>query len=407
MRTLTATLMLLCFVSSANAGGSINLDFPLDSAQHTYVILGCTLTPGWVDFPGPSAQGKLSPTYQGNTANWWEQLDGSFPVYVAWKTEVQGGPNDGMVSFNPPKLLKEVVPLFETPGPYAGWTWALDYYLDPGTPAIDEEDDSSNLYYNCGSRIEAPTNNSWPISSNNNIHVKDIFGGAMEGTTVLLRMNNSGGPAGHLILMFGWDHPGTYKEATTDVIGNYTPGQTVNVKQRFVATNGSEAFCNLPTLITNFSTPDFLPASPGFVDTSDLVALVPLLSPSTPVNWGFSGHAGVLGSGHNFKFNINPFGTSLNTIDSYDLSTMAWYLGDYCQASKAGERNQADAILQWFGLARTGRFVPIDSQGTLIPEWDLVDAAQRARGLADPFGYLARVNASRGVTWGQVKTRYR
>ena len=82
-----------------------------------------------------------------------------------------------------------------------------------------------------------------------------------------------------------------------------------------------------------------------------------------------------------------------------------------CLLSKPDTGNEVAAMLEWFGIAATGRMVDVGPPGypMLIPEYDIMDWERNRRAIADPSGFRRNLNSSpaQEAPWGLVKELYR
>ena len=67
------------------------------------------------------------------------------------------------------------------------------------------------------------------------------------------------------------------------------------------------------------------------------------------------------------------------------------------------------AILEWFGIARTGGTVVVGPNGTTLPEYEVVDWEKFEHAQQDPYGYKNQTasQTARHVPWSTVKQLYR
>lgn len=96
-------------------------------------------------------------------------------------------------------------------------------------------------------------------------------------------------------------------------------------------------------------------------------------------------------------------------IDQADLSALAADFGKQCTLlPKPGSASEMAAMLEWFGVASTGRMIVVGPQGETVPEYTIVDQAKNLRAMADPYGYKRNLASSATqVPWSQVKELYR
>ena len=190
-------------------------------------IYGCTLTENWDKFPDPSGspvtKGKMEPTYEGDPDNWWQQLDGRFTIYVNWFNDGASPSFDPSVTPPPPDQI-------DPPQPITNFL-TLETLTQLEVTAIDF--DTKELYYGCpaGSEMEAPLLGSTPILSTGEIDIKDIHGSTMEGMRMILEgeFPNFEGPQSVMVVL-QWDHPATYREATTELFVDAMPSEVVNLQ---------------------------------------------------------------------------------------------------------------------------------------------------------------------------------
>lgn len=399
-REATVWLALLILSSTIGSSGA-NAD-----ANHPQtVIWGATVGLNWGgDFPPSPTDfpSRLEPTYQGT--NWWEQLDITLPIYVVWRVdEVNPGGNNPIIPMDPPIRINTLYGDRPDPCP--------DYIATQLVAQYEYEDYS--LYTECanGNRIEAPLANSTPINQDGTIHIRDIFGGAGQGTRLVLEKTFP--PCTpvdgnyRLIVVIGWNQPGTYLDDSTGQTVNALPGTVVNREFTAISLNGYDLVGYFPQLTVLWPSADFPPASPRVIEASDLAAYSAYAQ--NPVTWGFGGGP------RNYQYNVNPFGSSANAFDAADISVLGAHLGQCCGPTfpcqlpgKSGLVDEKAAILAWFGIAAAGRTVIAGPDGETIPEYDLVDRVQNLRAIADPYGYQ-RIGTAAGrlIPWGRVKGLYR
>ena len=109
-----------------------------------------------------------------------------------------------------------------------------------------------------------------------------------------------------------------------------------------------------------------------------------------------------------YQCNVNPFDSN-PSIGAGDLALLVTQLGTSCQLSKPSGGDEVAAILDWFGIAATGRAVVAGPRGETLPEYDFVSVEKAQRASADPYGYRKNLNSAavKEVPWGIIKQLYR
>ncbi len=129
-----------------------------------------------------------------------------------------------------------------------------------------------------------------------------------------------------------------------------------------------------------------------------------------PIRWGFETGGGESPANSPiFQGDLNPFDSS-RTIGAGDLAIFTNRLGTSCQLSKVGTGSEFAAILDWFGVAQTGRLVVVGPNGENLPEYVVVDEEKNRRAIADPYGYLDTMKSNTGaepVPWSLIKQLFR
>lgn len=375
-----------------------------DADHPETVIFGATVGLNWGNSPlsPTNFPPRLAPTYEGT--NWWEQLDITLPIYLVWRAEeyIPGGPNP-IIPMNPPVRINDW--FGNNPDP------CLDYIATQFVASYEYDDYS--LYTECasGNRLELPQTGSTPINLDGTIRLRDVFGGAGQGTRLILKKDFP--PCGptdgdhRIIVIISWNQPATYFDDSTDQLVDALPGTVVNREYTATSLTGNDLVGYYPQLTVMWPSADFPPATPRTIDASDIGAYS--TNAQNPVTWGFGGGPS------NFRYNINPFGSSEVSFDSGDISVLSAHLGHCCGAAapcqlpgKSGDTDEKAAILSWFGIAATGRTVIAGPDGETLPEYDIVDRAQNLRAIADPYGYQRSGTAAERLTpWGRVKGLYR
>ena len=277
-----------------------------------------------------------------------------------------------------------------------------------------EQDLSDIGYYTCqeGTGLEAPAQSTYPLNADGKLRVTDIHGGVGSQTVIVMRACFEVGCEQLVYILVSWDHPGTRFD---DYLGDDVHLAPEDVYYRAVRVESQRGIDEgiVPVRIVEWVSSDIgIPGqagpSPRFVDAGDLAYFSTLLG--DPIRWGFAPGGGEdPANSPTFQCDVNPFDSS-PTIASGDLAIFVNRVGTSCQLGKVGAGTEFAAILDWFGIAQSGRLVVVGPNGETFPEYEVVDEEKNRRAIVDPYGYLDTMNSNavaERVPWSLVKQFFR
>ena len=358
------------------------------------VIVGVTLGSSWNGFPDVIMT-DFEPDY------FFETLDITPELYVNW-------------------ILDTADPAYRTttrlagPVPLRLFSWFWNNYADF---EVAELGIGVQGYTTCPQNggLEAPQFGDHPLTSDGRMHISDIHGGVGVFTQVFLadcRPGPGDPDCGELyVIMLGWISPGTYPDWTQPVppLVNRAPGDVFTMAAN--TQHGSTVYWShfdmrvvewVSSDIGALSGPS---PSPRVVNEDDLAVLSSQLG--QPLRWGFLDENPP--SSPNWNCDLATWG--IPGINSSDLSMYAADAGEQCLLTKPDTRSEVAAMLEWFGIAATGRMVDVGPPGQtmLIPEYDVVDWARNRQAITNPSGFRTNLNSNSAqvAPWGFVKDLYR
>jgi hypothetical protein len=260
-------------------------------------------------------------------------------------------------------------------------------------------------YHSClpGEKLEAPETGSYPLAPHAYVHVTDYHGGYLVAMSLAFLRHGQPG-SDYYWVVAGYAHPGVHTDHTGAKV-NARPGDVVFLP--FVVWVGDTRYmCPVPVSIVEHVSEDVVVASQSrpLVDAADLSALSAYMN--EPLRWGLTTEDPPEDPNFMFDFNLSGEGTAIN---AGDLSAYAAAIGDSCESapSKPGSDAERLAILEWFGIAATGRTTVIGSNGKTGPEYDIVDWDKNRRACADPYGYRSNIASGEPISWSHAKGLFR
>ncbi len=356
--------------------------------QGHVILVGATMGQNWNEFPS-----ALAADYQ-PTGPWDQVLDVNLQLFVTWILDTAVSPSP--VQVNPPVALSS----------FAWFNPAIFSVFDIQQEPFDFD------YVSCAQNhgIELPVlGDPTPLDANGLLHVRDVHGGVGDQTLIHLRALPEGGFSDYNIFV-SWDHPATHFDDYLGADVNRAPESVYN--RRITVRNpvSSQVYSSFTHVrIVEWVSTDAGGTetthgpSPRFVDAGDLAYFVTFMGQA--VRWGFeSGESPPLSP--NFQCDFAPDGFSINASD---LALLASDLGKSCQLTKTGASEDVATILDWFGIAATGRTIAVAPTGELLPEYAVVDWEKTRRAIADPYGYrnITAAAAAKTLSWSLVKVLYR
>ena len=342
----------------------------------------------WFDLPT-----AIAADYQPN-APWDQVLDVTAFLYVTWILDTAVGASP--VQVNPPVLL-------------SSYEW-----FDPASFSVFniQQEPFDFDYVACAQNkgIELPLEGDpFPLDAAGRLHVRDVHGGVGDQTFIHMRAVLDAGINDYSIFV-SWDHPGSFLDDYLATTVHLAPAFVYNRRVE-VTNSSSQTFASfthvriVEWVSTDAGGTETTPGpSPRFVDAADLAYFVTFFG--QVVRWGFETESPA--SSPNFQCDFAPNGVR---IDSSDLAVLSNDLGKTCQLTKTGTGEDVTAILNWFGIAATGRTVPIAPTGMLLPEYAIIDWERAQRAVIDPYGYrnvtAAAPAATNALSWSLVKVLYR
>jgi hypothetical protein len=235
------------------------------------------------------------------------------------------------------------------------------------------------------------------------LQIVDGHGGANAVQLLELEaIRGSGENHQHYHLFFGIVPPGRYIDVASGQPVDRFPGDTFLLS----FTADGIPVSALPVKAVQLVSTDISAASPGTIDASDLGSLASALGNCV----SYCTDTGCQPDGSpdfcTWRMDVNVSGPG-TYIDASDLSVWAAEVElEDCLLVKAGEpSNNINKILAWFGMMKTGETI-VQPDGSVTPEIVIVDEAQMARAIADPYGYTTQP-AGLPQTWSKMKSLYR
>jgi hypothetical protein len=356
-------------------------------------LYGATISQGWSEMPS-----RMAPDYVRNSP--LERLDQTLPVYIDWEIPTYIMPG-GCAPCAPPNPTR-----VNPPRPLASEPWFVGHAND-FIPLIVQPLDTMD-YTACAADngLEQPLTT--PLSASGRMRVADIHGGTSGDTAIFwLRYVCVGSFCEYWVFVVRWNRAQTYTDEDTGARVDALPQQAVTRPNEILFPRRCPTPCVIANLwsemfVTQWVSTDASETSRRIVDASDLAALS--VEFGNPVRWGYDPPVGGGPASRNYHLNFAPFN---DVIDTADLSAYAFDIGKSCGLTKTTPEGAPDALMQWFGFARTGRQIEIVPGQPSVPEWKLVDATQNHRAILDPHGYRPRINDLENLPWGTFKRLYR
>ena len=364
---------------------------------HRLVIVGLTLGNNWSGLETNIAADL-------NPQNQYEKLDVELPLYVSWifDTSSSSGCYPFPCQINPPQ-------------PITSFPWFSGHHAEFRVVNIEQDLSSDSEYKACaeGAGLEAPTTLSYPLTADGKLRVTDIHGGFGTRTTIHLRLCVSAQDCeDQFELAVGWNKPGRHYDDYLGSEVDRAPGTVYNRAFDVEINGGSILRGYIPVRIVDWISTDIGVTSgtdspsPRYVDAADVAYWYAKCNPELghQVRWGFPGETPP--NNPTFQCNVSPWS---DYIDGSDLSGFFGDVGKSCSLGKVGDAEFA-AILEWFGVAPTGRMVADGPNNeNLLPEYEVVDWEKNRRAVADPYGYRTQQNSAtaKEAPWGLIKQLYR
>lgn len=395
----TVCALVLSVTVTGNCWGATSDPYVYTEATlnpHRLIIICATLGNNWSGFP------TFLATDYAPTVPMYEELDAELPLYVTWMLD------SSTSEYWPGRFV-------DPPLPITSFDWFSFFYNGFKTFRI-EQDVTDVEYYTCPASvgIEAPQLGSFPVTADGKLRVSDIHGGFGNETLIHLRYcsDEEGVDCEYTFhIIVSWTNPGVWYDDYLQAEVDRAPGSVYNRAARFDFSGASYVGYAPVRIVEWISTDLGIPDSPGpsprAVDAADLAYWFAFCDNEIghPARFGF-GTGETPPNSPNYHCNVVPWG---NHIDPSDLAAFIGDLNDRsCQLSKAGADEFA-AMLDWFGVAPTGRMLPVNPNGDLAPEYAVVDWEKNRRAIADPYGYRTNLSATPAMEapWGLVKQLYR
>ena len=367
------------------------------------VVVGATLGSGWSAFP-TTILTDLDPQM------FYEELDVTMDLYVNWMLDTSDP------TYNPG------VPT-SMPLPLRLFSWFSGHHSDFEAFVYQATEPPAEWQYKTcplGQGLEAPMPGSFPLTADGRLHLADIHGGFGSWTIlefVDCRPTQDDPECGELYDIFvAWAPPGSHRTYYPDRPAedhDYPfPGMYPWWDTLWHGENRFDIFFEAPVVhwvSSDIGEPrvNFVGPSSREVDEDDLAYYS--ARHGQTLRWGLSTENPP--NSPTFQCDFAPYGEPQGNINASDLAMLAADMNEQCLLSKPGTGNEVAAMLEWFGIAATGRMVDVGPPGhsMLIPEYDIVDLERNRRAIADPSGFRRNLNSSpaKVAPWGFVKELYR
>ena len=401
---LFALMTSLCFAGGGDTQQEYEIEGEINATIEVH-FFGLTLGEDWSGFPA-----VLAPDYNSNHA--YSELDVNLEIYIDWELHFEVGDCYGDVCGDPDAEPEEV-----TPRRLADEGW---FDTSKVFATYDVADYVSDTTYNaCPDNVSFETPSSFPasLSSDGELELFDVFGGIGDEHIVWVQRTDTDA-AGRLteiwVGAFQWNRPATYNDIDTDTDVDAYPGDFVTRPYTIALSLYTQCGFKqcvrdmyLTQVAVEWPSCDQPGTTPRYTDSSDTAAFAGAYGSGGAVVWGFDSDGGP--SYATIQADVAPFGGSAGYLDGSDLAAFAQDLTySNCSLSKAEGQAQADAILEWFAITKTGNSVVVVPGGEAIPEYEFSDPEQTAIAIANPDGYLPLMqSAIQNLHWGSVKTLYR
>jgi len=339
----------------------------------------------------------------------YERLNVTLPVYVEWLLDTASPNGTQPVHFDPPRRLDS----FDWFQSYESGFIVQQVYVDhdPSGVASDVPDYTPCLQ---GTLPERPQLGAFPAFTHQGaITVRDTHGGTTdldESFLCLITVPHT--PPSlcedYYFVVFGFSAPGAFETYYGGEKQKARPTETVLLKWSVQFPEfQSDLQCPEPVYIVSHISTDIAGASFRYVDSSDLAALSAHMGQD--VLWGWADDPNDFSNlGRTYHVNVNCYaanpvdfftpGTHATRIDNSDLSVLAADIGKkHCEGEPAKadiSTTEKQAILDWFGIAPTGRLITPVPGSEPIPEYDIVDLDKNRNAISDPYGYQRHLLAS-------------
>jgi hypothetical protein len=386
LRTLALSGALLIALAVPSALFAVDPEPYIESNRFTSgsgsVYVGCTLGDGWSGFPD-----HLMPDF--TSTNPTEKLDVTLPLYVTW------------ILYEDSTAVSQAV---NPPRPITDFAWFNGFH-DEFQVVIANPEPNNWLYNSCGGYrdFETPKIGDYPLDSDGQLHLEDVHGGIGTTSDIIFVHYTDEEQSEGVELHLSWSHPATRYDFVTQDDQDFTPGEVWR-REKFIP-GFPDLHITYDVKIVEWVSTDYRAITPGLITAADFAYFLMDYGNGGAVRWGFASESPA--NSPTFMADVTNVNYSASYLDGGDLAHASYDLGREaaCQLGKPGNGVSWDAIMAWFGFARTGQMIDIGI--ATVPEWTCTNPEQRLIGINDPYGYRRTINSARSVPWGEVKELYR